>query len=67
MKTLSDWKEEMMEEVEGTVISCLGKSVYQGTNFPSFNEHEAFEQRKYYRIITRAEPEWQSNSKPTEE
>jgi ABC-type uncharacterized transport system permease subunit len=28
MKTLSDWKEEMMEEVEGTVIiSCVMQNV----------------------------------------
>ena len=48
MKTLSDWKEEMMEEVEGTVIiSCVMQNVpfHQGTKrFQVYSEEGTFNQ-----------------------
>jgi hypothetical protein len=47
MKTLSEWKEEMMEEVEGTVfISCVMQSVpfHQGTKrFQVYNEEGTYD------------------------
>jgi hypothetical protein len=48
MKTLSDWKEEMMEEVEGTVvISCIMENVPYHPNtkrFQVYNEEGTFNQ-----------------------
>lgn len=48
MKTLTEWKQEMMEDVEGTVfISCIMENVPYHPNtkrFQVYNEEGTFDQ-----------------------